>query len=90
MVINIENKLTIKENKKIQGRYEIVALPGKHIIEINKKGYEMVRKEIDLIAGENKTNIELKKEKKFKIKVTALNYTNDAPVENVKLKVLNL
>jgi hypothetical protein len=37
----LENKLVIKENKKIQGRYEIIALPGKYILEVNKKGYDV-------------------------------------------------
>jgi hypothetical protein len=47
----------------------------------------MIRKEVDLAAGENKLNVELKKEKKFKIKVTAINYVNESPLENVKLKI---
>jgi hypothetical protein len=47
----------------------------------------MIRKEVELLAGENKVNLELKKEKKFKIKVKAFNYQNNTPVENVKLKV---
>jgi hypothetical protein len=47
----------------------------------------MVRKEVELSPGENKINVELKKEKKFKIKVTAFNYVSDSPIENVKLKV---
>jgi hypothetical protein len=36
-----ENKLTVKENKIIKGRYEIVTVPGRYIMEICKNGYDV-------------------------------------------------
>jgi hypothetical protein len=47
----------------------------------------MIRKEAEFSPGENKLNVELKKEKKFKIKVTTINYMNYTTLEYVKLKI---
>ena len=40
--INAVNKVIIKENKKITGRYENITFPGRYILEIYKTGYEVV------------------------------------------------
>lgn len=82
-----EITMLVKENKKIKGRHEIVSQPGKYFVEINKNGYESVRKEIELKSGENKYNIELNKERKIKIKVSAYNFETKSSLENVKLKI---
>jgi hypothetical protein len=44
-------------------------------------------KDYDLTPGEKKINIELIKEKSYKLKVTVLNYENFSILENVHLKV---
>lgn len=47
----------------------------------------MFLKDYDLTPGEKKMNIELIKEKSYKLKVTVLNYENFTILENVHLKV---
>lgn len=42
-----------------------------------------------LKGGENKINVELNKEKKFKINVIAYNYETNSPLETVQIKVTN-
>lgn len=81
-----ENKLILHENKKIKGRHEIVTSSGKYMVEVYKKGFDHVRKEIELTAGENKVNVELNKEKPFKIVFSVYDYQNKNPIENVNLK----
>lgn len=82
-----ENKLNLSENKKIKGRHETITIPGKYILEVSKKGYDYVRKEVELFPGENKINVELTKEKKVKICVSVFNYETKLPVENVNLQI---
>ena len=53
------NEFDLEENKNIKGRYEIVTVPGEAELNIFKKGYENVYKQIILKNGINKINIEL-------------------------------
>lgn len=53
------NEFDLEENKNIKGRYEIVTVPGEAELNIFKKGYENVYKQINLKNGINKINIEL-------------------------------
>jgi hypothetical protein len=86
----------LKENKKFKGRYQQIVTPGKYLIEVTKPGYEVKNiiyrqvflKDYDLTPGEKKINIELIKEKSYKLKVTVLNYENFSILENVHLKVI--
>ncbi len=48
----------------------------------------MFLKDYDLTPGEKKINVELVKEKSYKLKVTVLNYENFSILENVHLKVI--
>jgi hypothetical protein len=82
-----ENKLILNENKKIKGRHEAITMPGKYILEVSKKGFDYVRKEIELFPGENKINVELTKEKKVKICVSVFNYETKLPIENANLQI---
>lgn len=38
----IENKFSLKENKKFKGRYQQIVTPGKYLIEVTKPGYEVI------------------------------------------------
>ncbi len=84
-----ENRLEVKENKKIKGRHEIITTPGKYILEIRKAGFELTKKDIILECGENKINVELVKEKQSKMIITVFDYTSKTPLENVNLKILH-
>jgi hypothetical protein len=46
-----------------------------------------VKKEVELKSGENKINVELNQEKKFRLNIIAYNYEAMAVLENVKLTV---
>ncbi len=59
------------------------------MIEVSKKGYEKVRKEIELTQGLNSITVELKKPKLVKINLTLHDYINKSPIENVSLKLRN-
>jgi predicted RNA binding protein with dsRBD fold (UPF0201 family) len=86
-----ELKVKLKENKNVLGRYEAVVVPGKYTLSVNKKGFDLIRKMININSGENKINIELTKEQSYNIKVSVLNYSNMSPIENalIKLKYAN-
>jgi hypothetical protein len=57
---------------------------------VTKPGYEVFLKDFELTPGEKKINIELFKEKSYKLKVTVLNYESFAILESVHLKVRTL
>lgn len=86
-----ELKVKLKENKNVLGRYEAVVVPGKYTLSVNKKGFDLIRKMININSGENKINIELTKEQSYNIKVSVLNHSNMSPIENalIKLKYAN-
>jgi DNA uptake protein ComE-like DNA-binding protein len=86
-----ETKMKLKENKNVLGRYEAVVVPGKYTLSVNKKGYDLIRKMININSGETKINVELIKEQSYNLKVSILNYTNMTPIENalIKLKFAN-
>jgi hypothetical protein len=39
---HLDIKLIVKENKKINGRYEVITQPGKYLLEITKQGFEVI------------------------------------------------
>lgn len=86
-MLMLENKFTLKESKKFKGRYQQIITPGKYLIEVKKPGYEIFLKEYDFTPGEKKVNIELVKEKSYKLKVTVLNYESFSVLDSVHLKV---
>lgn len=87
--IILENKIIVHENKKIEGRYEIITVPGRYIIEIYKAGYDFVRKEIPLISGENTINIDLILEKKYYLNINIINYETEALIDKAMINVKN-
>lgn len=75
------------ENKKIDGRYDIIIVPGRYILEVYKNGYDFVRKEIELIQGENNINIDLNLEKKYYLNVNVINYETGTYVDKAMINV---
>jgi hypothetical protein len=83
----LENKIIIPDNKKIDGRYDIIIVPGKYIIEVYKPGYDIIRKEIELISGENNLNMDLSLEKKYYLNINCINYETGLPLEKAVINV---
>jgi len=83
----LENKIMIPDNKKIDGRYDIIIVPGKYIIEVYKSGYDIIRKEIELISGENNINMDLSLEKKYYLNINCINYETGLPLEKAVINV---
>lgn len=76
------------ESKKIEGRYDIITIPGRYILEVYKNGYDFVRKEIELISGENNINIDLNFEKKYYLDVNIINYETGTYVDKAMINVI--
>ncbi len=82
-----ETKIKLKECRTVKGRYEGILVPGKYTITVFKNNFDIARKQIQLVQGENKVNIELVREQSYKLKVTVLNYENFSAVENALIKL---
>ncbi len=82
-----EHKIRLKENSSVKGRYESVVVPGKYVLEVNKKGCGPVKKQLDVVSGENKFNVEMDSEKPNKIKVLVSSHDKFTPIENASVKI---
>lgn len=80
--------MIVPESKKIEGRYDIITIPGRYILEVYKNGYDFVRKEIELIPGENNINIDLNFEKKYYLDVNVINYETGNYVDKAMINVI--
>lgn len=80
----------MQENKKIDGRYDTIIVPGRYILEVYKNGYDFIRKEIELICGENNINIDLNIEKKYYLNINVLNYESGTYVDKAMIYVFLL
>lgn len=69
------------------GKYEIVLVPGKYLVEIKKNGYNQYLREVELLNGENNINAELELIKKMNFKVSIFNFEKFQPLSNVLLKL---
>lgn len=69
------------------GKYEIVLVPGRYLVEIKKNGYNQFFREFELSSGENNINAELELTKKMNFKVSIFNFEKFQPLSNVLLKL---
>jgi hypothetical protein len=85
----MNNKVKLKENENIEGRFEAVLVPGEYIVEVSKNGFEKIKKCVKLNPGDNKVNIQLESQKEHTFKVSVYNYDEKEfrVLENVQLKV---
>ncbi len=75
------------ENKKIDGRYDVITVPGRYIIEVYKNSYDFVRKEIELKPGENNINIDLSLEKNYFLNINVINYETGTFIDKAMINV---
>jgi hypothetical protein len=81
-----ETKVKIKETQ-VKGVYKEILVPGKYIIEASKKGFEEVRKHVEIVPGENEITIEMTEERNYTVKVIVYNYEDYHAIENAFIKL---
>lgn len=82
-----ETRVQVKECENQIGRYEIVRVPGKYIIEVIREGFENFKKAVELVPGENILDITLSTSKTIDITVSVYNFEKFVPLSKSFLKL---